>query len=97
MSGADGSFEIDPRQFLPPESELDDDRDAADRAEGAHGVASLERIEDELNDVEAALTRLDAGDYGTCQSCGAQITESSLAADPLQRFCGQHGAPARAE
>ena len=33
-------------------------------------VALLEQARRRLSDVDAALARRDAGDYGTCESCG---------------------------
>jgi RNA polymerase-binding protein DksA len=40
-----------------------------------------------LADVEAALARRDAGDYGTCETCGRPITAERLAARPAARTC----------
>jgi DnaK suppressor protein len=37
--------------------------------------------------VEAALERLDAGDYGTCVTCGETIGEQRLATDPTIPTC----------
>jgi DnaK suppressor protein len=40
-----------------------------------------------LRDLEAALRRLDAGNFGICQSCGEAIAPKRLAAVPWARFC----------
>ncbi len=40
-----------------------------------------------LDDIEAALVRLDDDSYGTCQSCGRPIPAARLAARPVARTC----------
>jgi RNA polymerase-binding transcription factor DksA len=50
----------------------------------------LDRIQDELDDVERALERLDDGSYGTCQACGTTIEDDLLATRPTTRFCPEH-------
>jgi len=50
----------------------------------------LDRIQDELDDVERALERLDDGSYGTCQACSATIDDELLARRPTTRFCPEH-------
>ncbi|MDJ0921783.1 MAG: TraR/DksA family transcriptional regulator [Henriciella sp.] len=41
-----------------------------------------------LAQIEAALKRLETGDYGICISCGAQISLERLEADPSVADCG---------
>lgn len=45
----------------------------------------LDVIHQDLEDVEAALARLDAGTYWTDEITGAPLDEAVLAADPLAR------------
>ena len=45
----------------------------------------LDRIEQDLADVETALGRLEDGSYWTCEVTGAEIAEETLAANPLAR------------
>jgi DnaK suppressor protein len=40
-----------------------------------------------LDQVERALERLDAGGYGTCESCGGEIPVARLAAFPSVTLC----------
>lgn len=40
-----------------------------------------------LRDVDAALARLDAGEYGSCTSCGDPIAPDRLEALPSTAFC----------
>jgi RNA polymerase-binding protein DksA len=41
----------------------------------------------ELRHIEAALQRMDAGNYGICQDCGASIAIDRLSAYPVARLC----------
>jgi RNA polymerase-binding transcription factor DksA len=40
-----------------------------------------------LREIDAALERLAAGTYGTCESCGSPIPEPRLEARPAARTC----------
>jgi RNA polymerase-binding transcription factor DksA len=48
-----------------------------------------------LVEVEGALRRLDAGEYGDCASCGEPISPGRLQADPTSTRCiecaAEHG------
>ena len=48
-----------------------------------------ENERDLLEDVRAALARLEAGTYGTCTRCGAQIPAGRLEAVPTASLCIQ--------
>lgn len=52
--------------------------------------ADLARVEQELADVEHALSRLDAGTYGTCEVCGSPLGDEILRAAPAARSCADH-------
>jgi RNA polymerase-binding protein DksA len=41
----------------------------------------------ELNDIDAALRRMDDGGYGTCEECGQDIGYPRLNAQPTARRC----------
>ena len=45
----------------------------------------LDRIEQDLADVEAALGRLEDGTYWTCEITGAEIPAEKLAENPTLR------------
>jgi DnaK suppressor protein len=40
-----------------------------------------------LDEIDAALARIDDGTYGSCQRCGGQIGEDRLRAIPWARLC----------
>lgn len=46
-----------------------------------------------LNEVDAALARLQSGTYGLCEVCHDPIETDRLLADPLVRFCLDHLSP----
>jgi RNA polymerase-binding protein DksA len=50
-------------------------------------VALLDQARRRLADVDAALARRDAGDYGICENCGRPIAPERLAARPAARTC----------
>ena len=53
-------------------------------------VAALVRqTEHQLAEIEAAMGRLDAGTYGTCEACGQPIAAERLEARPVARACIQ--------
>jgi RNA polymerase-binding transcription factor DksA len=45
----------------------------------------LDRIEQDLADVETALARLEAGTYWTCEVTGSEIPDAVLATSPTAR------------
>jgi RNA polymerase-binding transcription factor DksA len=50
-------------------------------------VALLEQAQRRLADVDAALARRAAGNYGICENCGRPIAPERLAARPAARTC----------
>jgi RNA polymerase-binding protein DksA len=50
-------------------------------------VALLDQARRRLADVDAALARRAAGDYGMCENCGRPIAPERLAARPAARTC----------
>ena len=43
-----------------------------------------------LAEVDAALARVEAGSYGTCERCGVPIAPARLDARPTARTCVEH-------
>jgi DnaK suppressor protein len=50
-------------------------------------AALLDQARQRLADVDAALARAEAGDYGRCADCGRAIAPERLAARPHARTC----------
>jgi RNA polymerase-binding protein DksA len=63
------------------------DRDAT-RTEDLHVAAQLiAAARQQLEETEAALRRIDAGDYGRCVNCGHPIPVERLEVLPAARYC----------
>lgn len=56
-------------------------------ASAFHRPAELTRL---LDEVDAALHRMEAGVYGLCEVCHDSVESERLIADPLTRFCIDH-------
>jgi len=53
----------------------------------ALAVATDRRRHDEVRRVEAAIKRIDEGEYGYCIACGEEIAAKRLAVDPTAATC----------
>ena len=60
---------------------------ASERAEREIDVARRGSLETRVSDVEAALSKLEAGQYGQCEDCGRPIPVARLRALPWARRC----------
>lgn len=75
------------------EAELDSHNaaDWEDLATEREGDEVLERMgtsgQQEIRRIEAALGRIDSGDYGICAKCGGEIGEERLDVLPFTPFC----------
>lgn len=66
----------------------DDEADTAASAfEREHDLALAENARELLDQTERALTRIDAGTYGVCESCGKAIGKARLLAFPRAILC----------
>jgi len=50
----------------------------------------VDRIEEQLADVELALARIDDGTYGRCEVCNEAFSDAELEQAPAARFCRAH-------
>jgi RNA polymerase-binding transcription factor DksA len=53
-------------------------------------ISLLESFENEMDEVQAALDRLEEGTYGRCEICGRPIGDERLQALPATRYCIDH-------
>lgn len=59
-----------------------------DALQGQEMARAAERRRDtEVRKIDAALARLDSGDYGWCVSCGEEIAAERLRLDPAVPVC----------
>lgn len=67
------------------------DPDSQERAQEAENDEVLEDLDErgrrEIEQLRRALARIDAGTYGTCESCGARIPAARLEAVPDATLC----------
>ncbi|MBN2983398.1 MULTISPECIES: TraR/DksA C4-type zinc finger protein [Cohnella] len=61
-----------------------------DTFERAKDIALLERQAFRLDKIEAALERMDTGEYGRCAACGGFIPAERLEAQPTAIYCAKH-------
>ena len=47
----------------------------------------VQQVQRHIVEIDAALTRLEAGTYGECEDCGGPIGEGRLEARPVARTC----------
>ena len=70
---------------------LDYDSNFADSsqvtAERGEAEALAASLKDTLDEVESALSKIDEGTYGSCDSCGKPIAPARLEAKPAAKFC----------
>lgn len=72
------------------DSNADDEHDpegATIAFERAQVAALVVQVQGHLNEVEAAVQRLEGGTYGFCGRCGRPIAKARLLARPAARTC----------
>jgi RNA polymerase-binding transcription factor len=73
--------------------DMDAERDIerTDRVQEEAVEVSLTALDEqgrrEMEEIQAALARLDAGTYGLCETCGETISAARLMAMPMARRC----------
>ena len=78
----------DQAQESEAESEPEDELDlASTTAEVETHAALIAREEDKLKYIDEALTRLEAGKYGSCLKCGGPIPVERLKVLPVASYC----------
>jgi RNA polymerase-binding protein DksA len=56
-------------------------------AERTEVLGLVESLKSQLDDVDAALAHIEAGTYGTCDNCGADISPDRLEFRPASVLC----------
>lgn len=66
-------------------------KDSQERASEAENEEVLEHLDaserSEVEEIRAAIARIDRGRYTTCAGCGGEIAPARLEALPTTRFC----------
>jgi RNA polymerase-binding transcription factor DksA len=79
-------------EAVPQETGMEaDPNDQADQMEHyGENAAILNDLEIRYNDVLAALSRIEKGTYGVCETGNEEIESERLNADPAARTCKEH-------
>ena len=60
---------------------------ASETYEQELSIEFLGKVQDELQQIEEAIARIDSRAFGICEDCGGTIPEARLEALPTARFC----------
>jgi len=60
---------------------------ATETVERAQSLALTASLREQLDEVEAALEKIEQGTYGVCDSCGKNITKKRLSVLPWATLC----------
>lgn len=87
-----GNWDAKMPKFEPQEygshSSLDEEADEVEEYETR--LATEHSLESRLLEVNKALERMSAGNYGKCAKCGKEITPERLRANPAAEFDMEH-------
>ncbi|MBU2696153.1 TraR/DksA C4-type zinc finger protein [Nocardioides sp. WV_118_6] len=88
LSGLTGQFDEVVAASRDTNADDEHDPEGATIAFERSQLAALTRqVRTHLADIDAALERLDAGTYGTCERCGRPIAAARLEVKPAARTC----------
>lgn len=79
---------VDKRQGESDDDEHDPDADSLS-SQWSMLTGLLESTENEVRDIEAALSRLADGSFGVCATCGKEIPDGQLMVRPFRARCVQ--------
>lgn len=80
-----GEWEATPEEESAP---LSDESDMSDRSEDYNEKSAItETLDERLEDINRALSKMGSESYGICESCGSSIEEDRLEANPAARTC----------
>jgi len=78
----------------PGETEYVDASDKnslADKFESFEERSAVEvELETRLNEIKAAIEKIEKGEYGICNTCGKEIEDDRLEANPAAETCKEH-------
>lgn len=83
-----GIWEADPEDINPNDP---NNNEMADRFEDFEERSSkLSTLKERYEEITSALKKIEDDSYGTCQTCGSQIEEDRLSANPAAKTCKAH-------
>ena len=69
------------------DTETDFSEEADEAEELVNNLGASEALKERLADIEAALAKMDRGEYGKCEKCGMDIELEVLKAAPESKLC----------
>ncbi len=69
------------------DSETDFSEEADEAEEFSNNLGMQDALKSRMQDIEAALDKINAGTYGKCENCGKDISLDVLKAVPESRLC----------
>ena len=79
-------------QFPDMAGQTAEKSESADEVEEYENLLSIEHtLELRLNDINAALEKIETGKYGICENCGKEIPFERLQANPAAKNCVKCG------
>lgn len=63
------------------------DEETDETEEAVNNESTKELLKTRLHAVEDALEKIEKGTYGTCESCGKELSERMIEIDPESRLC----------
>jgi len=88
-SSAPGGWDVTPGNI---EIDSADENEMADKFEALEDNTGIaHKLESQLDEVKAAIERIEKGTYGICEKCGKPIEAERLEANPSARISIKHG------
>ncbi len=80
-------FDLSPPSLSKDTEAQEDDLEAQEVTSYINNLAIEDNLEKKLADVNKALAKIEAGDYGKCDNCAKEIPQKRLEALPAAQIC----------
>lgn len=80
----EGEYEVIPKEY--GDSEDENSEEVSDMLEDG---TTLSMLENEIDQIDKALDKIEEGSYGKCSKCGDQIEEKRLEFNPSATHCSK--------
>ena len=81
---SDGIYEVIPKDY--GDSEDENSEEISDTIEDE---STLSTLEEEIDQIDKAMQKVEEGSYGKCSNCGEIIEEKRLEFNPAATYCSQ--------
>ena len=68
-------------------SSVDDIRGLKDSSDASDGYAMIQKLSQELKEIDESLSKINAKTYGICEMCEEEISMARLRAKPTAKYC----------